>query len=272
MQGTEHGQAGIREAARRCAFCAAQVVLSRKSSSTSWIVFLAVVCACFLFCGGVVALLLPAVSAAKATAGRRDMCANNLKQIALALLDYRSVYGHFPPASNGTLSQPVSWRVVILPFLEQNDLYLQIKANGAWNSANNLALVKRMPRVFHCPSDSTAGEGETSYVMITGENTIGGTPGSGGVSPRQVTGEASKTILVLEVHGLKIPWTEPRDITLEELIERMRTSAGRIGHVSGFSVGTADGAVRQLSNQTDAETLRQLALINGNKPVRIDSD
>ena len=75
---------------------------------------------------------------------------------------------------------------------------------------------------FRCPSDDQAANGETSYVMLTGPNTIGGKPGSPGTSLGQVTGGTSKTILVLEVHGLKIPWTEPRDITLNELHAKLR--------------------------------------------------
>ena len=76
----------------------------------------------------------------------------------------------------------------------------------------------------------------------------------------------SNTILVVEVHGLKIPWTEPRDITLDELLARLR-SGGRIGHVAGFNVGMADGSVRTLPMQIDAEMLRRLATINDGLPV-----
>jgi prepilin-type processing-associated H-X9-DG protein len=84
--------------------------------------------------------------------------------------------------------------------------------------------------------------------------------------------DRSKTIMVVEVQGLKIPWTEPRDITLDELVERLKSSGGRIGHVSGFNVGMVDGSVQRLSVKIDAQTLRQLTLINGKKPVRVDSD
>jgi hypothetical protein len=86
-----------------------------------------------------------------------------------------------------------------------------------------------------------------------------------------ISGGASKTILVLEVHGLKIPWTEPRDITLDELSKRLK-SGGRIGHVRGFNVGMVDGSVHHLSTTIDPETLHQLSIINGHKPVSVDND
>ena len=154
--------------------------------------------------------------------------------------------------------------------MEHNNLFQQYRPGESWNSEHNRALTKQMPREFVCPSDSSAGPGETSYVMITGENTVGGAPGSPGIGQFQFS-DSSKTILVLEVHGLKIPWTEPRDVTLDELDRRLKAGGGQIGHVGGFTVGMADGSVHFLSNQIDAATLRRLAAINGQKPVTIDS-
>ncbi len=241
---------------------------AQRKSGTPWIVILAVACGVLVVCGGILtALLLPAVQAARETREKAS-CMNRVKQINLAFLNYESAYRHFPPASGGMKGQPMSWRVAILPFIEQDFLYKQYRQDEPWNSPNNLAIAKQMPREFLCPSDSEAGAGETSYVMITGENTIGGTPDSSGVSPRQITDGTSNTILIVEVHGLKIPWTEPRDITLDELLQRVRSGA-RIGHVTGFNVGMADGSVHFLSTTFDAETLRRLAIINDGQPVNI---
>ena len=119
------------------------------------------------------------------------------------------------------------------------------------------------------PSDSEAGDGVTSYVMITGKNTVGGLLGSPGTRPGEITDGLSKTILVIEVHGLKIPWTEPRNITLDELASRLQFG-GQIGHVASFNVALADGTVRDLPTKIDAETLRRLATINDGLPVKID--
>jgi hypothetical protein len=272
-----------------CAFCGAQVIVpessgvatavapppvpARTSSSTPWVVILAVVCVGFLLCGGVlVALLLPAVNAAKREEGRRAMCSNNLKQFSFALLMYEEKYGHLPPASGGTKGRPMSWRVAILPFMERNDFYQQYRQDERRDSANNLALVKRMPREFRCPSDDEAGEGETSYVMITGKNTVGGSPGSSGLNLSHINGGHSNMIMVLEVHGLKISWTEPRDITLDELLQRLNASGGHIGHVATFNVGMADGSVASEPATIDPSTLRRLATINGNKSVDVEND
>ncbi len=89
------------------------------------IIALAVAVPVMLVCGGIlIALLLPAVQAAR-EAARRAQCQNNLKQIGLALLNYESTFRSFPPAVfTDDHGKPMkSWRVAILPFLEQQALY-----------------------------------------------------------------------------------------------------------------------------------------------------
>ena len=73
--------------------------------------------------GILIALLLPAVQAAR-EAARRSQCSNNLKQISLALLNYESTYKTLPPA--GISSNQMPWNVLILGFLEQGALYEKI--------------------------------------------------------------------------------------------------------------------------------------------------
>jgi hypothetical protein len=289
----EKNTVGPEFAGRRgtCAFCGAQVVVPptsgvaksvaplstampqrQNSSGTPWIVVLSIVVVVLLMCGGVlVALLLPAVNAAR-EAGRRAMCMNNLKQISLAMIVYQQKHGHFPTAvvTSDEGGPPMSWRVAILPEMGEVGLYGTYHAKERWNGPANETLIKAMPRLFRCPSDGGIGEGETSYVMITGEDTIGGTPGAPGV-PFRISGGLSKTIIVVEVHGLKIPWTEPRDISLDELAQRLRTGGGRIGHVASFNAAMADGSVRNFSAKIDPEILRRLSLINGDKPVTVDN-
>jgi len=90
-------------------------------------------------CGGIlVALLLPAVQSAR-EAARRAQCSNNLKQIALAFHNYHDTYRTFPPAyipdEDGNPKH--SWRVLILPFLEQRALYEQYNFDEPWDSPNN---------------------------------------------------------------------------------------------------------------------------------------
>ena len=102
--------------------------------------------------GILIGMMLPAVPAVR-QASIRTIHANQAKQICFAILTYQSAYGHFPPAyiadENGTPMH--SWRVLILPFLEQRALYDQYDFDEPWNGPNNLKLANKMPYSFADP-------------------------------------------------------------------------------------------------------------------------
>jgi len=112
--------------------------------------------------GILIALLLPAVQAAR-EAARRMQCSNNLKQIALALHNYHDAYHSFPPGNvdNGvSQSQEWGWAVFLLPHLEQTPLYKQLAPNARrfvdlLNHPVDRVLCQRPLAVFRCPSDRT---------------------------------------------------------------------------------------------------------------------
>src|SRR6476620_7242903 len=123
--------------------------------------------------GVLVALLLPAVQAAR-EAARRMQCSNHLKQIGLALQNYHDHYHSLPPAYVADADgKPMhSWRVLILPYLEQKALYDKYNFNEPWNGPNNSKLHNEVVRVFCCPSrPGRQTNTETSYVVVTGPGT-----------------------------------------------------------------------------------------------------
>jgi prepilin-type N-terminal cleavage/methylation domain-containing protein/prepilin-type processing-associated H-X9-DG protein len=113
--------------------------------------------------GILMGLLLPAVQAAR-EAARRGRCANNLRQLGVAIQSFHGQYGRFPsgaPLLTRAIDPSISWRVMILPHLEEGALYEQINPlpnGGAANwSAQRLAL-----DVFLCPSAPRPSESSTS--------------------------------------------------------------------------------------------------------------
>ncbi|NLF69368.1 MAG: DUF1559 domain-containing protein [Candidatus Anammoximicrobium sp.] len=118
--------------------------------------------------GILVALLLPAIQAAR-EAARRSQCVNNLKQLAVGCHNYADTYRSFPsgyitnfpaPAQEGTLEQSIwSWGAMLLPFIEQAPLFSQLDVGNRTLHANlatadtRAALQTPLP-TFVCPSDS----------------------------------------------------------------------------------------------------------------------
>jgi prepilin-type processing-associated H-X9-DG protein len=228
------------------------------------IVVLAAALGVVLACGGILAaLLLPAVQASR-EAARRSQCCNNLRQIALAMHNYHDTYKCFPPAviadKNGRPMR--SWRVAILPFLEQSPLHDRYNSNEPWDSPSNRTLGSAMPPTYRCPSEAGAGSMETNYVMIVGKGTAGGLPNEA-VSFADITDGTSNTILIVEVTGSGIHWMEPRDLSLEDIARGINDGSGKCissNHPGGANIALCDGSVRFLSQTIDPVVLRSLIL------------
>src|SRR5262245_62053385 len=137
-----------------------------------------------------IALLLPAVQQAR-EAARRTQCKNNLKQIGLALHNYESTHGLFPPScindpyASGTLdgvSYPDSlmvattgfgWGALLLAQLEQAPLYNQFNfSTGCWAIAHKTQVATRLP-VFLCPSASGGSDGYNVQHPVPGPSISG---------------------------------------------------------------------------------------------------
>lgn len=235
-----------------------------------------------LVCGGLLAaLVLPAVMAAREvarvdvleelqaaleeTGNSMHQCSNNLKKIALAMHNYHDTYKCFPPAvmtdEEGT--PRCSWRVAILPFLDQTDLYDQWDSGAPWDGPNNGPLGETVIPDYHCPFDLESDPTQTNYVMITGEEAIGGLPNEG-ARFANITDGTSNTIMIVEVVDSGIGWSEPRDLSLDELPMEINTPGGISSrHPGGANVGIADGSVRFLSEDMAADQLRALITKSG---------
>lgn len=100
--------------------------------------------------GILLALLLPAVQAAR-EAARRSECSNNMKQIALGMHNYHDTYKSFP---FGSSSGNISYLARMLPYIEQNALYDQINFSVSFNNVLNLPALNTPVTAFLCPSDS----------------------------------------------------------------------------------------------------------------------
>lgn len=210
--------------------------------------------------GILIALLLPAVQAAR-SAAYQSQSMNNMKQIGVAMHNYHSVHGCFPPAVvYDEQGHPMhSWRVLLLPFLDGGEaLYDQYDFDQPWDSATNQALLEQIPHAYR--SVPAIDDSTTGYVVIGGRETM--FPPDGATRVQDVTDGLSNTILTVEQFNSGIPWTEPRDLDFEtmDLVIGDSSANGPRGSLSGKAhLGMADGSVLRLSDdEVNAESLKSM--------------
>ena len=173
---------------------------------------------------------------------RRQVQADNLKQIGLAFHNYVSTNVHLPPmATYGPDGLPtLSWRVALLPYLGENELYRQFRQDEPWDSPHNKALAARMPAVFETPA-SPAPSGLTRIRGFAGKGTI--FEGSQGVRMEDITDGTSNTLLVA-VADEATPWTKPGELPF--VPGRPLPALDHRG-TDGYQIGIVDGSVRLLA-------------------------
>jgi prepilin-type processing-associated H-X9-DG protein len=214
--------------------------------------------------GVAVALLLPAVQAAR-EAARRTQCSNNLKQMGLAFFNFHDAKNQFPGNIVSKQGKPLlSWRVAILPYIEQQSLYNKFKLDEPWDSPNNKPLLKEMPTVFACPSRSSPEPGMTHYQGWAGPKTLFADPRQP-TSVRTIIDGTSFTIAVTEAKTA-VPWTKPDDLPFDPKSNVPLLGAGSV-HPGGFNVLFCDGSVRFLKSTIDPATLKALITTNGGEPI-----
>ena len=221
-------------------------------------------------------LLIPAVGTVRQSANK-IASSNNLKQISLGLIEYGSSYGSLPPAGLPSPTNPsgkealLSWRVAILPYIEQNNLYSQFKLDESWDGPNNSRLIPLMPKTYALPGDTTAPPGYTYYRVFVGEHTafppprsgdpFGGPP-HGARYPNDFLDGTSNTILVVEA-ATAVPWTKPDAELSFDPIGPLPPLGGHF--TGGFQAAMGDGAVRMVPSAVSQQTLRNaIQLDDGN--------
>jgi RNA polymerase sigma factor (sigma-70 family) len=186
---------------------------------------------------------------------------NHLKLIMLAIHNYVSVNGHFPPSAiPGRDGQPrLSWRVALLPFLGHQELYEAFHQDEPWDSAHNKALIVRMPDIFTTPS-SPAGEWLTRIRGFEGPGTM--FDSKEGVKVQEITDGTSNTIMVAAARE-PVPWTRPGELSFAEgkPVSGLDDSDGL-----GVLVGIVDGSVRDVPSG-DQDLLRKLITYAGNEVI-----
>ena len=154
-----------------------------------------------------------------------------------------------------------SWRVAILPFIEQQELYKQYNRNEPWDSDNNKKVLAKIPPVYRNPN-APANTTFSSYLALVGKTTALG-DSENGTKFRDILDGTSNTVMLVEVQR-KIPWTKPADISFDP--------DGKLPDLKGFHkggshVGIGDGSVRFVAASIDKTILKALFTRDGGEVI-----
>lgn len=208
-------------------------------------------------------------------AARRTTSQNNLKQIALALYVFHERHGKLPALySTDASGKPLlSWRVHLLPYIENEELYRRFRLDEPWDSEHNRALIREMPVVFRSP-ETAVDRFVTNYLAISSESSFLIPPAKAmfgettplGISINQVTDGTSNTIAIVEVSDDRAcEWTRPQDFPV--VADMPLDGLGHARDPKVFLTAFGDGSTRVLSRDLDLKTFLGLTTRNGGEPV-----
>ena len=219
--------------------------------------------------------VMPASLQVRASA-QRSTAANQMRQLILAMHNYHDATKAFPARfSKDEDERPLlSWRVHILPFLEQGDLYEQFHLDEPWDSDHNKALIERMPDCYIHPRARTAA-GQTVFVVPHGEGSIMPDPSDASTLPKgtrleEVRDGASRTGVIFEVSTENaVTWTKPDDFDWQKFDDPVAALFGDWAG-DGVNVALADGSVPFISRDQLQKILNALITTNDGQAIEWD--
>jgi uncharacterized protein (TIGR03067 family) len=197
---------------------------------------------------------------------QKTISSNNLKQLALALHNWHDVYKRLPgPAITDKADKPLlSWRVALLPYIEQKNLYDQFKLDEPWDSAHNIKLLEKMPQIYAPVRGKTKEPHSTYYQVFVGPGTAF-EPGQK-LTLRTIPDGTSNTIFAVEA-GEAVPWTKPADIPFDP-----KKALPKLGGLfpDGFHIVLLDGYTRWVGRNFDERILRLAITRNDGQKIDLD--
>ena len=197
------------------------------------------------------AIVKRAVQEAQAAAQQTSKM-NDFRQVAIGLLNFESVHQKFPfgQSTGDEFNKDLSWRVLILPYMETANLSDQFKMDESWDSENNRQFVKQMPVTY--------GHGSTGEK--TGICWIKSTEKS--IKFHSIRDGSSNTIMLME-NPNKVTWSKPDDLSIDEAVNLVKN----LKDGEKLIIGMYDGSVMTVSNQADIETFKAMLTIDGGEIV-----
>jgi hypothetical protein len=203
----------------------------------------------------------------KALKAARQRSAKNLQNLMIALWKYHEINEHFPPAAiyDKSGKSLLSWRVLLLPYLDEDDLFARFRLDEPWDSKHNKPLLANMPKEYAPPlSGKTKEKYATFYQVFVGKGAL--FEGKEGTSIWDITDGTSLTIAIVEA-AQSVPWTKPADLSYDP-----KKPLPKLGGLfeNGINAVFADGSPHWLKKDFDAAMMRVAITRNNGDIVDFD--
>lgn len=183
----------------------------------------------------------------------------------MAVANYHDTYKCYPPPFIADADgKPMhSWRILLLPYLERNDLYRQYRFDEPWNGPNNRKLANQMPAQYALHGCEKPGNVTTNYLRVIGDSTA--SPLHRTVTQAEVTDGVLNTLFLVENVDSGIHWMEPRDLAFDSMSFKVGAPQGISSWLEPPAGLTLAGIVQTIPIETPADVVRGFFTIAGNE-------
>jgi len=199
---------------------------------------------------------------------QKKLVVENMKQLMLAMHNYECVYGTLPTDTIDAEDKPLlSWRVHLLPYLEELPLYEQFKLDEAWDSANNKPLLEKMPKIFAPVRVETEEPYCTFLQGFLGDDALFHTDRTKKRNLIAFIDGIANTVGLVEAKE-PLPWSKPGDIPFDS-----KTALPELGGQLGgdFYIALCDCSVRFVNSKTfKPEAFKEAITISGGEVLNVD--
>jgi hypothetical protein len=194
---------------------------------------------------------------------------NDLRQFGLAVLTYNDANNQLPFTNvrNKEGKALLSWRVAILPYLEQGQLYKQFKLDEPWDSEHNKKLIAKMPRIYCGSDEKLNAAGKTPYLVPAGRNTLSPPDGAKFTLASIRDGTSNTVMIAVSAPDASVIWTKPDDLPFDP--KDPLKGLIRPGQ-DGIDVVMADGSARRFSAKIDPKKFAALVTPSGGEVIDLE--
>ncbi len=195
----------------------------------------------------------------------RRQSANNMKQIALGVLNYEAANRELPGrAIRDKDGKPLlSCALAILPFTEEFKLYKEFHLDEPWDSEHNRKLIERMPDFYRNPDTTDLQPGHTRYLAVVGEHCV--FPLDRPIKLKEISDGTSKTVMTVEADpDHSVIWTKPDDLE----VDQKNPARGLTGSSKFFNAAFVDGHIEVFDGNIDPKKLWALFTRDGGEMIQ----